>query len=162
MSSVRVHLWFGNNQAVQAAEFYAQHIPGSSVTKVMTAPEGVPGAAEGSDFIVEFTVAGVPVTGLNAGPEFNLDEAFSFYLSVDTQEEVDRYWELLTDGGAELQCGWLKDKYGLAWQVVPEGMEELLDDADPQRAQRAMQAMLGMVKIDLAAIRQAADGVPVS
>ena len=89
MASVQVHLWFGNNQAVQAAEFYAQHIPNSSVTKVVTAPEGVPGAAEGSDFIVEFTVAGLPVVGLNAGPEFSLDEAFSFYLSVETQEELE-------------------------------------------------------------------------
>ena len=83
MISVRPHLWFGNNQAVEAARFYAEHIPDSSVTKVVTAPEGVPGAAEGADFIVEFTVAGLPVIGLNAGPEFNLDEAFSFYLSVE-------------------------------------------------------------------------------
>ena len=95
MTSVRPHLWFRNNQAGQAASFYVQHIPDSSVTKAVTGPDGVPGVTEGSDSIVEFTVAGLPVIGLNAGPEFNLDEAFSFYLSVETQEDVARYWELL-------------------------------------------------------------------
>jgi len=92
MISVRPHLWFGNNQAVEAARFYAQHIPGSFVSKVVNAPGGVPGVTEGAEFIVEFTVAGCPAIGLNAGPELALDEAFSFYLSVETQEEVDRYW----------------------------------------------------------------------
>ena len=107
MASVRTHLWFGNNQAAEAARFYAEHIPDSSVTRVMTAPAGEPGAPAGSDFIVEFTVAGMPVTGLNAGPEFQLDEAFSFYLLVETQEEVDRYWDALTaDGGSPGPCGW--------------------------------------------------------
>ena len=85
MASVRPHLWFGNNQAGRGGRFYAEHIPDSSVTKVITAPEGVPGAAQGADFIVEFTVGGVPVIGLNAGPDFTLDEAFSFYLLVETQ-----------------------------------------------------------------------------
>jgi predicted 3-demethylubiquinone-9 3-methyltransferase (glyoxalase superfamily) len=156
MASVRPHLWFGNNQAAEAAKFYAQHIPNSSVTKVATAPEGVPGVTKGSDFIVEFTVAGLAVIGLNAGPEFNLDEAFSFYLSVETQDEVDRYWELLTaEGGAPGPCGWCKDKFGVSWQVIPQRLEELSGDYSTDANKRAMNAMLQMGKIDIAALEQA-------
>jgi predicted 3-demethylubiquinone-9 3-methyltransferase (glyoxalase superfamily) len=159
MIRVRPHLWFGNNQAVEAARFYAEHIPDSSVSKVMTAPEGVPGVPEGLDFIVEFTVAGLPVIGLNAGPEFNLDEAFSFYLLVETQEEVDRYWALLTaDGGEPGPCGWCKDKFGVSWQVVPRRLEELCGDYSSDANKRAMDAMLKMGKIDIAALEQAYAG----
>lgn len=159
MTSVRPHLWFGNNQSVEAAKFYAQHIPNSSVTKVVTAPAGVPGAAEGSDFIVEFTVAGLPVIGLNAGPTFNLDEAFSFYLSVETQDEVDRYWGLLTaDGGEPGPCGWCKDRFGVSWQVIPERLDELCGDFSTDANKRAMNAMLQMGKIDVEALEQAYAG----
>ncbi len=156
MISVRPHLWFGNNQAVEAARFYAEHIPNSSVTRVVTAPEGVPGVPDGSEFIVEFTVAGLPVIGLNAGPDFNLDEAFSFYLLVDTQDEVDHYWELLTaDGGAPAPCGWCKDKFGVSWQVIPKRLEELSGDYSTDANKRAMNAMLQMGKFDIAALEQA-------
>jgi len=156
MISVRPHLWFGNNQAVEAARFYAEHIPDSSIAKVVTAPEGVPGVAEGAEFIVEFTVAGLPVIGLNAGPEFQLDEAFSFYLLVETQDEVDRYWELLTaDGGEAGPCGWCKDKFGVSWQVIPERLEELSGDYSTAANKRAMNAMLKMGKIDIAALERA-------
>jgi predicted 3-demethylubiquinone-9 3-methyltransferase (glyoxalase superfamily) len=156
MVSVRPHLWFGNNQAAEAARFYAEHIPNSSVTRVVTAPEGVPGATAGSEFIVEFTVAGLPVIGLNAGPEFNLDEAFSFHLSVETQEEVDRYWELLTaDGGEPGPCGWCKDRFGVSWQVIPQRLEELSGDYSTAANKRAMDAMLKMHKIDIAALEDA-------
>lgn len=159
MLSVRPHLWFGNNQAVQAARFYAEHIPDSSVSKVVTAPEGVPGVAEGSEFIVEFTVAGVALIGLNAGPEFKLDEAFSFYLLVETQDEVDRYWELLTaDGGEPGPCGWCTDKFGVSWQVIPKRLEELSGDYSTDANKRAMNAMLNMGKIDIAALEQAHAG----
>lgn len=159
MVSVRPHLWFGNNKAVEAAEFYAEHIPGSRVTRVLTAPTGVPGVAEGSEFIVEFTVAGLDVVGLNAGPEFNLDEAFSFYLLVDTQEEVDRYWELLTaDGGAPAPCGWCTDRFGVSWQVIPERLEELCGDYSTDANRRATDAMLQMGKIDIAALEKAYAG----
>lgn len=158
MTSVRPHLWFANNQAAQAAAFYAEHIPDSSVTKVVPAPDGVP-VAKGSDFIVEFTVAGLPVIGLNAGPEFSLDEAFSFYLSVDTQDEVDRYWELLTaDGGEAGPCGWCKDKFGVSWQVIPTRLEELSGDYTTDGNIRAMHAMLQMGKIDIAALERAYAG----
>jgi predicted 3-demethylubiquinone-9 3-methyltransferase (glyoxalase superfamily) len=159
MVSVRPHLWFGNNRAAEAASFYAQHIPNSSVTNVINAPEGVPGATAGSDFIVEFTVAGLPVVGLNAGPQFNLDEAFSFYLSVDTQDEVDRYWDLLTaDGGEPGPCGWCKDKFGVSWQVIPKRLDELCGDFSTDANKRAMNAMLQMGKIDIAALEQAYAG----
>ncbi len=156
MASVRTHLWFGNDRAVEAAEFYAEHIPGSEVRRVVTArthPDT--SIAE----VVEFTVAGHEVVGLNAGPEFHLDEAFSFYLSVSSQEEVDHYWELLTaDGGEPGPCGWCKDKYGVSWQVIPRELEELSGDYSTEANQRVCQAMLTMGKIDVAALRAAYDG----
>lgn len=159
MISVRPHLWFGNDRAAEAAQFYAEHIPNSSVTNVVTAPAGVPGVEEGSEFIVEFTVAGLPVVGLNAGPEFNLDEAFSFYLSVETQDEVDHYWNLLTaDGGAEAPCGWCKDKFGVSWQVIPKRLEELSGDYTSEANMRTMNAMLQMSKIDIAVLERAFAG----
>lgn len=159
MIDVRPHLWFGNNQAVQAAEFYAEHIPDSSVTKVLTAPEGVPGVAAGDQFVVEFTVAGQPVIALNGGPDLGLDEAFSFYLRVDTQDEVDRYWELLTgDGGEPGPCGWCKDRFGVSWQVVPRRLEELCGDYSTDANQRAMRAIFQMGKIDIATIERAYAG----
>jgi predicted 3-demethylubiquinone-9 3-methyltransferase (glyoxalase superfamily) len=159
MASVRPHLWFANNEAVTAARFYAEHIPDSSISRVITAPEGVPGVAEGVDFVVEFTVGGLPVIGLNAGPEFQLDEAFSFYLSVETQEEVDRYWELLTtDGGEPGPCGWCKDRFGVSWQVIPRRLEELSGDYSTAANKRAMNAMLKMGKIDIAELEQAYAG----
>lgn len=159
MISVRPHLWFGNNQAGEAARFYAEHIPNSAVTKVVPAPGGVGGVAAGDDFVVEFTVAGVAVMGLNAGPDFHLDAAFSFYLSVDTQEEVDHYWSVLTaDGGEPGPCGWCTDRFGVSWQVVPKRLEELSGDYTTEANLRAMNAMLKMGKIDIAAIERAYDG----
>jgi len=105
-----------------------------------------------------FEVAGQRFVAINGGPEFTLDEAVSLEISCETQEEVDYFWERLSEGGEQRQCGWLKDRYGLSWQVVPTGMEKVFADSDPQRAQRAMQAMLGMGKLDIAALRRAADG----
>jgi len=159
MVTARTHLWFGNNRAHEAASFYAEHIPGSSVESVLVSPEGVPGAEAGEPFVVEFTVAGLPVTGLNAGPEFQLNEAFSFYLRVDSQEEVDRYWEVLTsDGGEPGPCGWCKDKFGISWQVIPTQLEELCGDYTTDANKRAMNAMLQMHKIDVAALEAAHRG----
>jgi predicted 3-demethylubiquinone-9 3-methyltransferase (glyoxalase superfamily) len=107
---------------------------------------------------VEFELDGVRFVGINGGPQFQFDEAVSFQIDCADQDEVDHYWERLSEGGEESQCGWLKDRFGLSWQVVPRGMGELFNDADPTRAQRAMQAMLGMRKLDVAALRAAADG----
>jgi len=159
MPTVRPHLWFGNDRAAEAARFYAEHIPGSSVDRVITAPADIPDVAEGAEFIVEFTVAGLPVIGLNAGPHFTLDEAFSFYLLVDTQEEVDRYWDLLTaDGGEPSACGWCRDRFGVSWQVIPKQLEELCGDHTTDANKRATAAMLQMGKIDIAALERAHAG----
>jgi len=159
MPTVRPHLWFGNDRAAEAARFYAEHLPDSSVDRVITAPEGVPGVEPGSEFIVEFTVAGLPVIGLSAGPEFHLDEAFSFYLLVDGQEEVDRYWDVLTaDGGEPGPCGWCKDRFGVSWQVIPRELEELCGDHSTEANRRATAAMLQMGKIDVAELERAYAG----
>ena len=155
MASVLTHLWFGNDKAVEAAHFYAEHIPGSRVTRVFTArtdPESA--VAE----VVEFTVAGHDVIGLNAGPELQLDEAFSFYLRVEGQEEVDHYWEVLTaDGGEPGPCGWCKDRFGVSWQVIPRELEDLSGDYSSAANQRVCQAMMQMGKIDVAALQAAYD-----
>jgi predicted 3-demethylubiquinone-9 3-methyltransferase (glyoxalase superfamily) len=163
MVTVHPHLWFGNDKAHEAAEFYAANIPGSSVQRVLNAPEGVPGAQAGAPFIVEFTVAGQEVTAINAGPDFTLDEAFSFYLLLDTQEEVDRYWDVLTaDGGSPGPCGWCTDKFGVSWQVVPRQLEELCGDYSTPAQIRTMNAMLKMGKIDIAGLEAAYNEEPVS
>jgi predicted 3-demethylubiquinone-9 3-methyltransferase (glyoxalase superfamily) len=156
MTTVRAHLWFANNDAGEAAAFYAEHIPGSSVDNVVKAPKDAPGPEEGADFVVEFTVGGLPVTGLNAGPHVRLNEAFSFYLSVQGQEEVDHYWDLLTaDGGEPGPCGWCKDRFGVSWQVFPKRVEELFGDYTTEANRRALHAMLQMGKIDIAGIEEA-------
>ena len=111
---------------------------------------------------VAFELDGQRFVGINGGPQFTFDEAVSFQITCENQEEVDLYWEKLSEGGSEGPCGWLKDRYGLSWQVVPRGMDELFNDSDTTRAERAMKAMLGMSKLDIAALRSAADGVPAS
>jgi predicted 3-demethylubiquinone-9 3-methyltransferase (glyoxalase superfamily) len=159
MVTARPHLWFGNNLAAEAAQFYAENIPGSHVDSTLIAPEGVPDVEPGTPFVVQFTVAGLPVTGLNAGPAFTLDEAFSIYLLVDSQEEVDRYWELLTaDGGQPGPCGWCKDRFGVSWQVIPKQLEELSGDYTTDANKRVMDAMLKMGKIDVAELEAAYRG----
>ncbi|WP_148571905.1 VOC family protein [Nocardioides caldifontis] len=156
MASVRTHLWFGNDQAVEAAAFYAEHIPGSEVKRVITARTSPDDRVAD---VVEFTVAGHEVVGLNAGPSFHLNEAFSFYLLVEGQAEVDRYWELLTaDGGEPGACGWCKDMFGVSWQVIPRELEELSGDYSTEANQRVCQAMLTMSKIDVAELQAAYDG----
>ena len=155
------NLWF-DGEAEQAAEFYCSIFHNSRITGKTHYPEGSPGEA-GTVMTVEWELDGQRFVGINGGPKFKFDEAVSFEISCKDQAEVDYFWErLLADGGNESQCGWLKDRFGLSWQVVPEGMDEVFADADPERAQRAMQAMLKMVKLDIAALRAAADGEPVS
>ena len=155
MTSVRTHLWFGNDQAVEAAQFYAEHIPGSAVGRVTTARSGPDSRVAD---VVEFTVNGHEVIGLNAGPVFHLNEAFSFYLGVEGQAEVDKYWDILTaDGGEPGACGWCKDKYGVSWQVIPRELEELSGDYSTAANQRVCAAMLTMGKIDVAALQAAYD-----
>jgi predicted 3-demethylubiquinone-9 3-methyltransferase (glyoxalase superfamily) len=152
------NLWF-DTEAEEAAGFYTSVFKNSRIVHVARYTEAGPRPA-GSVMIVEFELDGQRFVAINGGPQFKFDEAVSFQISCATQDEVDYYWERLSDGGEEGRCGWLKDRFGLSWQVTPTGMEELFAGADPQRAQRAMQAMLGMGKLDIAALRSAADGVP--
>jgi predicted 3-demethylubiquinone-9 3-methyltransferase (glyoxalase superfamily) len=156
MASVRTHLWFRNDKAVEAANFYAEYVPNSAVRRVVTARTGPDSPV--AEF-VEFTVAGHEVIGLNAGPELQLTEAFSLYLRVDGQEEVDHYWEILTaEGGEPGPCGWCKDKYGVSWQVIPNGLIEMIGDPDPEKAKRTTEAMFAMAKLDIAALQRAHAG----
>jgi predicted 3-demethylubiquinone-9 3-methyltransferase (glyoxalase superfamily) len=154
------NLWF-DTEAEEAAAFYVSVFPNSRIVGVTHYTEGAPRPA-GMVLTVEFELDGQRFVGINGGPQFTFDEAVSFQITCADQDEIDYYWQRLTDGGQESQCGWLKDRYGLSWQVVPTGMEQLLNDPDPQRAERAMAAMLTMVKIDIAEIQRAADGVPAS
>jgi predicted 3-demethylubiquinone-9 3-methyltransferase (glyoxalase superfamily) len=156
MPMITPNLWF-DTEAQQAAEFYCSVFPNSKITNISYYGEAGPGEA-GTVLTVEFELDGQQYTGINGGPMFHFDEAISFLINCADQAEVDYYWNALLDGGEESQCGWLKDRYGLSWQVVPTELATLVTDPDPARAQRAMAAMLKMRKIDLAALRAAADG----
>jgi predicted 3-demethylubiquinone-9 3-methyltransferase (glyoxalase superfamily) len=156
MPRITPNLWF-DTQGEEAAEFYCSIFPNSKITNVTYYGEAGPGPV-GTVLTVDFVLDGQEYTAINGGPHFTFNEAISLLINCEDQEEVDHYWSKLTDGGQEVQCGWLKDRYGLSWQVCPVGMGELLNDPDPERSQRAMKAMLGMVKLDLAALQAAADG----
>jgi predicted 3-demethylubiquinone-9 3-methyltransferase (glyoxalase superfamily) len=150
-------LWF-DTEGEEAAEFYCTLIPNSRVTGVEKYGEAGPRPA-GTAMTVTFELDGRPYVALNGGPDYRFNEAVSFQVSCEDQEEVDHYWSTLTaDGGQEGPCGWCKDRWGLSWQIVPKALPELLADPDQDRAQRAMKAMLGMGKIDVAALQAAADG----
>ncbi len=149
-------LWFAG-QAEEAARFYVSVFPNSRVLSTNPAPEGTPGSKPGDVLTVEFELDGVRFTGLNGGPEFHFDEAVSFQIDTADQAETDHYWDALTAGGEESVCGWLKDRYGLSWQVVPRRLTELMTDPDPDRAARAVAAMLQMRRIDIAEIEAAAN-----
>jgi predicted 3-demethylubiquinone-9 3-methyltransferase (glyoxalase superfamily) len=158
MVAVRAHLWFHDN-GYDAARFYESAIPGTRITNVVTAPEGVPGTPAGSPYVVELDLAGVPFTFLSAGPSLTLDDAFSVFLSVDGQDEVDHYWSVLTaDGGRPGPCGWLVDRFGVSWQVVPRQLGEILSRSDATGVARATAAMLQMGKLDVAALEAAYAG----
>jgi len=149
------NLWF-DTEAEEAANFYVDLFDDARIVSVAHYTEAGPRPA-GTVMTVEFELNGQRFVGINGGPQFKFDEAVSFQISCEDQDEVDRFWSRLSEGGEEGQCGWLKDRFGLSWQVVPTGMEELFSDPDPERARRAMEAMLGMQKIDIAEIRRAAD-----
>ncbi|WP_369199918.1 VOC family protein [Streptomyces sp. PU-14G] len=152
---IKTFLWF-DTQAEEAAEFYVSLFDDSRVLGVTRYGETGPGKP-GSVMTVDFELAGREYVALNGGPEFSFTEAISLQVDCDSQEEVDTLWEKLTaDGGQEVQCGWLKDKYGLSWQIVPRRLFELLDTADSAQAEAVTAAMLGMVKLDVAALEAAA------
>ncbi|MGW8944462.1 VOC family protein [Streptomyces koyangensis] len=157
MQKITTNLWF-DGQAEEAAAFYTSLFEDARVLGVERFTEAGPGEP-GSVVTVTFQLAGQEFVAINGGPEFTFTEAISLSVDCETQEEVDRYWEALTaDGGEEVQCGWLKDKYGLSWQIVPRALVELLASSDREAAARATRAMLEMKKLDIQALRDAAAG----
>ena len=151
-------LWF-NGTALEAATFYAATFPDSAVGRVMHAPGDYPAGHQGDVLTVEFTLMGIPCIGLNGGPAFKPDEAFSFQVATDDQAETDRYWNAIVgNGGQESECGWCKDRWGLNWQITPRVLTRAYTGNDPAAAQRAFKAMMGMRKIDVAAIEAAVRG----
>jgi predicted 3-demethylubiquinone-9 3-methyltransferase (glyoxalase superfamily) len=156
MQKIVPNLWF-DTEAEAAAGFYVSIFPNSRIVNVSHYTEAGPRPAD-MVMTVEFELDGQRFVGINGGPEFSFDEAVSFAIECETQDEIDSYWERLSEGGEQGQCGWLKDRYGLSWQVVPTGIGEVFSDPDPKRAERAMKALLGMRKLDIAELRRAADG----
>jgi predicted 3-demethylubiquinone-9 3-methyltransferase (glyoxalase superfamily) len=161
MSALYPCLWF-DGKAEEAAEFYTGLFPGSHIDKVWRSPADTPSGPAGMVLTVDFTVAGQRLQGLNGGDDFTFNEAVSLVHECEDQAEVDTLWSALTvDGGEPGPCGWLKDRFGLSWQIVPKELNQLVDDPDPERARRAMEAMLQMGKIEIDEVRAAADGVAV-
>jgi predicted 3-demethylubiquinone-9 3-methyltransferase (glyoxalase superfamily) len=151
------NLWYSEN-AEEAAAFYASLIPDSHVDSVTALPAESPSGPAGSVRIVEFTLAGQPFQAFNAGQQESFNHAISFVLSCDTQAEIDRLWDALAQGGQIEQCGWLRDRYGLCWQIVPRVLGEMMKDPDRKRARRVAEAMLRMVKLDIAGLEEAYEG----
>jgi len=158
MQKIVTNLWF-DTEAEEAAAYYCSIFPNSRIVSVVNYTEAGP-REPGTVMVVEWELDGVRFVGINGGPEFTFSEAISLQINCKDQEEIDHYWESLGEGGSEGPCGWLKDRYGVSWQVTPAGMDEFFADADGDRANRAMEAMLKMGKIDIAALERAADGVP--
>ena len=151
-------LWF-DGKAEEAANFYATLLPDSHVDNAWRSPADTPSGPAGMVLVVDFTLAGQQFQGLNGGPEFHFNEAVSFVVECEDQAEVDRLWEALTvDGGEPGPCGWLKDRYGLSWQIVPKAFNEMMASDDTDAARRAMEAMLQMGKLDVEALRRAFEG----
>jgi len=156
MPRITPNLWF-DTESLEAAEFYVSIFRNSKIKAVSHYTEAGPRPA-GEVLTVDFLLDGQEITAINGGPQFTFDEAISLLINCKDQAEIDYYWEKLCEGGEEGQCGWLKDKYGLSWQVCPEIMAEMMTDPDQSSLVRGMKAMLGMKKIDIAALQAAADG----
>ena len=155
MQKITPFLWF-DGKAEEAMNFYVSIFKNSKVRSVARYGEGGPGP-KGSVMTAAFTLDGQDFVALNGGPQFKFTEAISFVVSCETQQEVDQMWSKLSQGGSEGDCGWLKDKYGLSWQIVPTALPRLLQDKDPEKAKRVMKAMMQMHKIDIARLQEAAD-----
>ncbi len=157
MKNITPCLWF-DTEAEEAAAFYTSLLPGSRIDHVQRSPADNPSTPAGAVIVVEFTLQGQSYMGLNGGPAFPQTPAFSLQVKTEDQQETDRLWNaFLEAGGEESQCGWLKDRWGVSWQITPKRMIELLADPDPGRARRAMEAMMTMRKLDIAALEEAAD-----
>lgn len=156
MEKLKPCLWFNMN-AEEAVSFYTSIIKSSRIRSVSRYPEGTPGLA-GRVLMIEFELEGQPMLALNGGPQFQFTEAISLSVSCDSQEEIDHYWKRLTEGGTPSRCGWLKDKYGLSWQIVPSVLKEWMKENDPVKTGRMMQALLKMDKLDIAVLKTAFDG----
>jgi predicted 3-demethylubiquinone-9 3-methyltransferase (glyoxalase superfamily) len=160
MSKIAPCLWF-DGRAEEAAELYTSLFPDSRIDSVTRSPADNPSMSAGAVLTVDFTLAGQRFIGLNGGPQFPFTEAVSLFIDCEDQVEVDRLWDaLIKDGGSPSQCGWLKDRFGLSWQVIPRQLPDLLSGPDAEGAARAMRAMLQMSKIDVAALVEAYEGVP--
>jgi predicted 3-demethylubiquinone-9 3-methyltransferase (glyoxalase superfamily) len=158
MSTITPCLWF-DGKAEEAAHFYVSLFPDSHVDAVQRAPSDYPSGKAGDVLMVEFTLMGRPFTGLNGGPHFRFNEAISFQIPVETQAEVDRFSDALSAVPEAEQCGWVKDRFGVSWQIVPRQLIKLIGDADPARARRAFGAIEQMKRIDIATLARAADGI---
>lgn len=160
MKGITPNLWF-DRQAEEAARFYVSVFPKSRIGRITYYGESaaqMSGLPKGTVLTVDFEINGEPFVALNGGPMFKFSEAISFIVNCESQEEVDRYWNKLLEGGQESECGWLKDRYGLSWQIVPTELNDMLADADPERSERVMTAMLKMKKLDLGELRRAYEG----
>lgn len=156
MQKITPFLWFDNN-AEEAVNFYVSIFKDAKVLSMVRYGDAGPGP-KGSVMTAEFQLQGQKFVALNGGPHFKFTEAISFVVNCETQEEVDYFWEHLSEGGTEVQCGWLKDKYGLSWQIVPAALVQLLKDKDPEKSERVMKAMLQMKKIEIEPLKQAYEG----
>ena len=162
MSKITPCLWF-DGQAEEAANFYVSLLPDSHVDNVFRSPAETPSGPAGMVLTVDFTVAGQPFQGLNGGPDFTFNEAVSFQIDCEDQAEVDRLWNALSEnGGQPGPCGWIKDRFGLSWQITPRALGRMLSDSDTEAARRAMEAMLKMGKIEVAELERAFKGEPAS